>query len=90
MENKDESFKWSAGNPKEQEKEPEKPKANAVHFTASIEGLASLKDGGVVLRLGLPSTEYVNFAKLLMARNENKILDIFAQIKEPEKYGGNL
>lgn len=87
-----ESFNYDAGEPKE-EKKPVKPKpkdkSRIISFIASIEGLASLKDGGIVLRLGLSSDNYANFARLLAVRNESQLLDIVAEIKEPETFGGN-
>jgi len=83
-----ESFKHDFGDsPK---KEEIKKEIRTVCFKASIEGLRSLKDGEISLHLGLSGKEYVNVAKLLAAKNENKILDIFAQIVEFEKLGGNV
>lgn len=89
------SFKWNAGElkkEKEQEKEPEKPKitSNTIAFEASIEGLTLLKDGGVNLRLGISASECITIAKIMAARSENKTLDVFAQIKDPERFGGNV
>jgi len=80
-------------NEKEEEtKEPEKPKksANTIAFEASIEGLTLLKDGGVNLRLGISASECITIAKIMAARSENKTLDVFAQIKDPDNFGGNL
>ena len=82
------SFNHSFSKPKKDE--PKQNVNTSITFKASIEGLASLKDGGIILRLGLSGQEYVNFAKLLVARNENKLLDIFAQIVEPKQYGGSI
>ncbi|HUT85951.1 MAG TPA: hypothetical protein VMW66_03845 [Elusimicrobiales bacterium] len=82
-----ESFKHNFDKPKKEEKQDKSP---TVTFKASIEGLASLKDGGITLRLGLSGNEYITTAKLLAAKNENKLLDIFAQIIEPKTLGGNV
>jgi hypothetical protein len=88
----EDTFEYDAGEPK-QEKEPEKPKrpqVNSIDFIASIEGLTLLKDGGVNLRLGINASECITIAKIMAARSNNQILKVFAEIKEPEQYGGNL
>lgn len=90
MENQ--TFEYDAGEPKQKKEQPEKPKpsSNTIAFIASIEGLALLKDGGVNLRLGISASECVTIAKIMAARHNNKLLDVFAQIKEPENFGGNV
>jgi predicted transcriptional regulator with HTH domain len=75
------------GKPKEKVKET--VMEDTINFEASIEGIASRKDGGNVLRLGLSGCEYANIAKLFAIKDNNKTLKISAEIIDPETYGEN-
>lgn len=67
-----------------------KEKPMTIMFKASVEGLTTLKDGGVNLRLGLSGGEYANIAKLCAVKDNNELIDIVAQVTTPDKLGGNV